>query len=76
MSSYIENAAKEHLEKLNDICKRMGEIVKESPAIAPEQDFFAKYGQDQVSLNGWLGEPKFTVEEFADAIVQRIRSQK
>ena len=65
-----------HLEFLNKLLDDLKKIHDEIPVPLPEQDFFAKYGSDQISLNGWLGEPKFSVEEFAAAIEKRIRGTK
>ena len=38
----------------------------------PKPDFFHLHGTELVSLGGWLGEPKFTVEELYIAFRERL----
>lgn len=38
------------------------------------KEFFEAHGTELVSLNGWLGEPRFTVEELYQAFKARVIS--
>ena len=72
MSEYFEKkAAAERLKKLGSIIEEMRRAPK-----PPEQDFFSNYGNELVCINSWISEPKFTVNELAEAIEARIRSNK
>ena len=54
----------------NQALSEIAEFAKSEP------HFFDKFGNDLISLNGWLGEPKFTVNELVAAIEAKIRSNK
>ena len=41
-------------------------------ATEPKPDFFQTHGTELVSLGGWLGEPRFTVEELYIAFRERL----
>ena len=43
-------------------------------ATEPKPDFFQTHGTELVSLGGWLGEPRFTVEELYQAFKTRVIS--
>ena len=38
----------------------------------PKPDFFQLHGTELISLGGWLGEPRFTVEELYIAFRERL----
>jgi hypothetical protein len=38
----------------------------------PKPDFFQLHGTELVSLGGWLGDAKFTVNELYEAFRQRL----
>ena len=44
--------------------------------MSAEPDFFALYGTELVSLGGWLGDPRFTVEELFQAFKARLEAEK
>jgi hypothetical protein len=41
----------------------------------PKPDFFQLHGTELVSLGGWLGEPRFTVEELYLAFKRRLEAE-
>jgi hypothetical protein len=41
----------------------------------PKPDFFQLHGTELLSLGGWLGEPRFTVEELYLAFKRRLEAE-
>lgn len=39
------------------------------------KDFFELHGTELVSIGGWLGDPRFTVEELYQAFKARLSSE-
>ena len=44
--------------------------------MSAEPDFFELYGTELVSIGGWLGDAKFTVEELFQAFRVRLEAEQ
>ena len=53
-----------------EVCR--GDMTQENE----QKDFFQLYGTELVSIGGWLGDAKFTVEELFKAFKARLESEK